>query len=61
MVVSFREKARRELSKFKAPVFPMPSAFVINCQMHLVVGAAQPHRLIADELILKAPTTSFTP
>lgn len=39
MVVAFREKARRELSKFKAPVFPLPSAFALNNQMHLVVHA----------------------
>lgn len=39
MVVAFREKAKRELSKFKAPVFPLPSAFALNSQLHLVVHA----------------------
>jgi hypothetical protein len=39
MVVAFREKAKRELSKFKAPVFPLPSAFALNRQLHRVVHA----------------------
>ena len=39
MVVAFREKAKRELSKFRAPVFPLPSAFNHGCQLHLVVHA----------------------
>ena len=40
MVVGFREAARRELSKFKAPNFPLPSSLHLGCQLHVVVHAA---------------------
>lgn len=40
MVVAFREKAKRELSKHKAPNFPLPSAFSLGCQLQVVVQAA---------------------
>ena len=36
MVVNFRERALRELSRHKAPVFKLPAAFDLNCPMQLV-------------------------
>jgi len=36
MVVNFRERALRELSRHKAPLFKLPSSFDLNCPMQLV-------------------------
>ena len=33
MVVNFRERALRELSRHKAPLFKLPSSFDLNCPM----------------------------
>lgn len=37
LVVNFRERALRELSKHKAPCFPLPSSFAADAPMQIVI------------------------
>jgi len=38
LVVNFRERALRELSKHKAPCFPLPSSFAADAPMQIVIA-----------------------
>ena len=45
LVVNFRERALRELSKHKAPCFPLPSSFAADAPMQMVIARSRAARL----------------